>query len=46
VHYVRFGTPIYLVDPKSISLGYDNFVQIQEPATTGMERLKEILISK
>lgn len=42
-HYVSNGVPIYLIDPQPISIGYGNFVQIQEKATDGMRKLKEIL---
>ena len=43
VNYVRMGTPIYLIDPKPINLNIPNFIQIQEPATIGMQKLVEIL---
>lgn len=46
VNYARYGIPIYLIDPKPISLNYKNFVQIQEKATTGMEILKQQLLSE
>lgn len=42
--YAQYGTPIYLIDPQRIDLDYKNFVQIQEKATVGMEKLFEILI--
>lgn len=42
--YVQPGTPIFLIDPKPIRLDYDKFTQIQEPATTGMQKLKQILL--
>ena len=41
--YVQPGTPIFLIDPKPIRLDYDKFTQIQEPATVGMAKLREIL---
>lgn len=43
VNYVRMGTPIYLIDPKPINLNIPGFTQIQEPATTGMQKLVGIL---
>lgn len=46
IHYIRRGTPVFLVDPKEISLNYNKFTQIQEPATVGMGKLKEILIKE
>ena len=44
--YVKYGTPIFLIDPKPIRLDYNNFTQIQEPATVGMEKLKQILLDE
>ena len=42
--YLQVGNPIYLVDPKPISIPYRWFRQIQAPATAGMEQLKKILV--
>lgn len=44
VGYVKAGTQIYLVDPQPIRLDYDHFLQIQDKATSGMRRLREILL--
>ena len=44
--YVQYGTPIFLIDPKPIRLDYDKFTQIQEPATVGMAKLKQILLDE
>ena len=44
--YVQPGTPIFLIDPKPIHLDYNNFRQIQEPATVGMAQLKQILLDE
>lgn len=41
--YVRYGTPIYLIDPKPIRLDYEHFTQIQERATVGMEELRRVI---
>lgn len=41
--YLPYGHPIFLIDPKPISLDYPLFRQIQAPATKGMEILTEIL---
>lgn len=46
VNYVRMGTPIYLIDPKPINLNIPGFTQIQEPATTGMQKLVGILCNR
>lgn len=43
VNYVRRGTPIYLVDPKEMPLHLNNFTQIQDVATKGMEKFAEII---
>lgn len=42
--YARPGIPIYLIDPKPISLDYGNFYQIQDKATVGMEKLRKMLV--
>ena len=44
--YVQPGTPIFLIDPKPIRLDYNQFRQIQEPATVGMAQLKQILLDE
>ncbi len=44
--YVQPGTPIFLIDPKPIRLDYNQFRQIQEPATIGMAQLKQILLDE
>ncbi len=44
-HYARRGTPIYLIDPKPIHIDSPDFTQIQEPATVGMAKLKQILVN-
>ena len=44
--YVQPGTPIFLIDPKPIRLDYNKFQQIQEPATVGMAKLKQILLDE
>lgn len=45
VRYVNYGTPIYLIDPKQIDLNYDHFIQIQDVASSGMRKLKELLLT-
>lgn len=43
VHYLRPGTPIYLVDPNTPSLRLDNLHIIREPATVGVPQLVALL---
>ena len=43
VHYVKRGTPIYVIDPKSVPLSLPNTTFIREKATVGMEKLVSIL---
>ena len=43
VHYTRPGTPIYVIDPKSVPLGLPNTTFIQEKATVGMQQLYDRL---
>ncbi|MCK9626054.1 MAG: NAD-dependent deacylase [Bacteroidales bacterium] len=44
VNYVKNGTPIYLIDPNPIRLNYKYFTQIQEQASSGMEKIRELLL--
>ncbi|MCI2082603.1 MAG: NAD-dependent deacylase [Bacteroidales bacterium] len=46
VGYAKRGTQIYLIDPQPIRLNYEQFYQIQEKATSGMRRLREILLKE
>ena len=43
IHYTKPGCKIYLVDPQPLPLRMENYTQIQEKATVGMEILKEEL---
>ena len=43
IHYVRPGTPIYLIDPNPVSAG-SAVKQIQKGASEGMRELSEILM--
>lgn len=43
LHYVKPGTPVYYIDPKPAAVPAGVKV-IREPATRGIERLKEILL--
>lgn len=43
IHYTKPGCKIYLVDPQPMPLRMENYTQIQEKATVGMEMLKEEL---
>ncbi len=44
VHFVKNDTPIYLVDPKGSNMQLPNLTVIAEKATTGMEKILEILM--
>ncbi len=45
IHSTRPGTPCFIVDKKiPATSGIDGLVSIEMPATSGMERLKEMLI--
>jgi NAD-dependent deacetylase len=44
VHYVRPGTPIYLIDPNPVSAG-SNVKQIQKGASEGMKELWDKLMN-
>ncbi|MEE4176744.1 MAG: NAD-dependent deacylase [Bacteroides sp.] len=47
VGYVKRGVPIYLIDPGEVSVSHiPNLVFLRERATSGMERLKKILLEK
>ena len=46
VGYVKRGTQIYLIDPQPIRLDYEQFYQIQDKASAGMVRLREILLKE
>jgi NAD-dependent deacetylase len=45
VHYLRPGTPIYIIDPAAPDIGLADLHVIREPATTGVPPLVERLIS-
>jgi len=44
VNHVRYGTPIYLVDPKGTEMYIPNLTIIPEKATTGMQKILETLM--
>lgn len=44
VHEVKDNTPVYLVDPKGAGMQLPNLTVIQEKATTGMQKLLQILM--
>jgi NAD-dependent deacetylase len=44
VHYLRSGTPIYLIDPNTPDLNLPNVRVIREPATAGVPQLVKELI--
>ncbi len=43
VNYTKPGCPIYLIDPKPMNLNLPGFTQIQEKATTGMEKFLQLI---
>ena len=44
VHYVKPGTPIYLIDPENVSTaGIPNLTHIRKGASEGMRQLVELL---
>ena len=46
VHYLKSGTPIYIVDPNVPDTNLKNLHVISEPASTGVPQLVEKLIGK
>lgn len=46
INYINFGVPLYLVDPKPISVGYKYYTQIQKVATRGMEEFRDIIMKE
>ncbi len=46
VHYLRPGTPIYIVDPNTPDLHAENLHIIREPASVGVPQLVEKLIAQ
>lgn len=44
--YAKMGTPIYIIDPKDVSVRDGRLTHIKEVATKGMEVFKNILKSK
>lgn len=46
IHYIRRGTPIYLIDPHLPSVpDRENLYKIEEPATTGTTKLFDTLLT-
>lgn len=47
IHQTRIGIPKFMVDPKIPFMGnIDNFTAIEEKASTGMEKLRDLLLEK
>lgn len=44
IHYLRAGTPIYLIDPAAPCLQADNLHIVREPASIGVPRIVEELL--
>ena len=45
VGYIRDGVPVYLIDPNPISLHYSHYTQIQDVATSGMRRFRDLILN-
>lgn len=45
MHYVPENTPTYFIDPKPTVANYKNMTVIQETATVGMRRFRELIAS-
>lgn len=46
VNFITYGRPIYLIDPNPIRVNYPHYTQIQDVATSGMERFREIVLKQ
>jgi hypothetical protein len=46
VNYITNGRPIYLIDPKPIKVNYPHYTQIEDVASSGMERFREIVLGR
>ena len=44
--YAKSGTPIYIIDPKDVSLNDSRITHIKDVATKGMETFKNLINSK
>lgn len=44
VNYITPGRPIYLIDPKPIKINYSQYTQIEDVASSGMEKFKGIVL--
>jgi len=43
INYVPSNTPIYLVDPNEVAVSKQNITIIQEPASTGLEKVRTLI---
>ncbi|MBO7248753.1 MAG: NAD-dependent protein deacylase, partial [Bacteroidales bacterium] len=46
VNYITNGRPIYLIDPKPIRINYSHYIQIEDVASSGMEKFRDIVLKK
>jgi NAD-dependent deacetylase len=46
INYIKYGNPLYLIDPKPIKINYENYHQIQDLASSGMEKFRDIVLKK
>lgn len=45
VNYITRGNPIYLIDPKPIRVNYSKYHQIEDVASSGMEKFRDIVLA-
>ncbi|HIZ85099.1 MAG TPA: NAD-dependent deacylase [Candidatus Coprenecus stercoravium] len=45
INYIRGGVPVFLIDPHPMSLNYKHYTQIQDVATSGMRKFRDICAS-
>jgi len=43
VNCIRYGCPLYLIDPQPMKVSYGYYTQIQDVATRGMEKFTELI---
>ena len=46
IHYIKNGTPLYLIDPHPIKVNYPYYTQIENVATKGMEIFTELILKE
>ncbi len=46
VNYISNGVPLYLIDPNPMRVDYRYYTQIQDVATSGMRKFKELILTQ